>query len=198
MTNRRNRTHQRHQPQQQQQQQQLSHAAVNGFADVLVQPPTVDLVLPGVVQPHEEHQQPAMTANQDASMPPPVRPPAATTQPRRQPRRILSLAEKYHAPLRHLMSWRDGVTYEKNHQFSSDQLENVTAQDIYRWAKFRVYGDPDADEGVSPPIHYRVNLSLAGSVLLAIPCPATTCSGTRLPKLGIQLAPSRWLASSGI
>ncbi len=39
--------------------------------------------------------------------------------------------------------------------FDVQELRQVTAEDIYRWAKFRVYGDPDTDETVTPPVNYR-------------------------------------------
>jgi hypothetical protein len=37
----------------------------------------------------------------------------------------------------------------------------VTADDVYRWAKFRIYGDPDANEGTEPPRFYRLHSVLA-------------------------------------
>ncbi len=89
MTNSRNRAHQEHQPQH----QQLPRTIVDAFAGAFAQPPPADLVLPDIIQPLPEPQQPAMTANPDALMPPPICPTAVTTQPCRQPCRILSFAE---------------------------------------------------------------------------------------------------------
>lgn len=183
MTTRRNRTRRSHQ----QQQQQLPHAVVDAFAEAFAQPPSADVVLPDAVQPLPEPPQPATTAtagNLVTLMPPPFPPPATTVQPHRQPRRILSLAEKYHAPLRHLISWRDGLTYDKNHQFSFDELKNITAEDIYRWAKFRVYGDPDADEGVCPPIHYRVNSVLGWKRAISYSMPNNNMQWNEVAKVG--------------
>ena len=59
------------------------------------------------------------------------------------------------------MSWRDGTTYGRDHVFTREELEPITNIQIYRWSKFRVYGDADVDENMSPPIHYRVNSVLA-------------------------------------
>ena len=68
-------------------------------------------------------------------------PPAAVTtapaapvdnQPRRAPRREQSLAQKYHAPLRSFMSFRDGITYSREHDFTREQLEPITANEFYR------------------------------------------------------------------
>ena len=59
------------------------------------------------------------------------------------------------------MSWRDGTTYGRDHDFTRQELEPINNIEIYRWAKFRVYGDADADENMSPPIHYRANSVLA-------------------------------------
>ena len=41
------------------------------------------------------------------------------------------------------------------------ELRQVTAEDIYRWAKFRVYGDPDTDKTATPPVNYRHSTVLA-------------------------------------
>ena len=76
----------------------------------------------------------------------------AEEQPQRSPRHERSLAEKYHAPLCNFISFRDGIAYDRNHQFTREQLEPLTALDFYRWSKHQVYGDADADEGVSPPV----------------------------------------------
>ena len=85
----------------------------------------------------------------------------AEEQPQRAPRRELSLAEKYHNPLCNFMSFRDGIACDCNHEFTREQHEPLTALDFYRWCKHHVYGNADADEGVSPPLHYRVNSVLA-------------------------------------
>jgi hypothetical protein len=55
------------------------------------------------------------------------------------------------------MGWIEGVPFPRQQTFSRVQLESITADQVYRWAKLRVYGDPDADEGITQPIHYRVN-----------------------------------------
>ena len=59
------------------------------------------------------------------------------------------------------MSFRDGIAYDYNHEFTREQLEPITALHFYRWCKHRIYGNADADKGVSPPLHYRMNSVLA-------------------------------------
>jgi hypothetical protein len=51
-------------------------------------------------------------------------PPADAPPP--QPRREQSLAERYHSPLRHFMSWKDGTTYGHDHVFTREELEPIT------------------------------------------------------------------------
>ena len=46
----------------------------------------------------------------------------AEEQPQRAPHHKPSLAEKYHAPLRNFMSFRDGVAYDRNHEFTRENL----------------------------------------------------------------------------
>lgn len=82
-------------------------------------------------------------------------------QPRRAPHHEQSLAERYHAPLHNFMSSQDGITYSRDHNFTRDQLEPITANEFYRWCKFQAYGNDDANKGIMPPVHYRVNAVLA-------------------------------------
>ena len=59
------------------------------------------------------------------------------------------------------MSWRDGATYDSSTVFTPAMVKDVTAQEFYRWCKFRVYGDPDADETITPPLYVRHNTVMA-------------------------------------
>ena len=117
------------------------------------------------------HQQPALSQNsQDGSiLPSPLNQaiqthpitvrspsPAHTSQLTRPPHRVLSLREQYEPAFLHFMSWRDGVKYSKGTTFPPETRLSITAMELYRWAKFRVYGDPEADENVVPPKNYRV------------------------------------------
>jgi hypothetical protein len=52
------------------------------------------------------------------------------------------------------MSWRNQQTYPPNHTFSCEDLQYITANEIVRWVKFQVYGDPYADDGTKRPIFY--------------------------------------------
>jgi hypothetical protein len=53
------------------------------------------------------------------------------------------------------MTWKTHQPYLKGHVFSHEQLLDITAEEVYHWAKFRVYGNSEADENVEPPVHYR-------------------------------------------
>ena len=79
-------------------------------------------------------------------------------QPRRQARRAQTLSEQYFPPLREFMSWRNRRDYpRRGYTFTREQLEPITADEYYRWNKFKIYDDPDADETILPPVNYRVN-----------------------------------------
>ena len=110
-------------------------------------PPPADTPLP-----------PSPAAPSDAPAPPP---PPPIRNLRCDPHREQSLAEHYHSPLRHFMSWKDGSTYGRDHVFIRQELEPINNIEIYCWAKFRVYGDADADKNMTPPIHYRAHSVLA-------------------------------------
>lgn len=73
----------------------------------------------------------------------------------RPPRTEQSAREKYEVCLRNLMDWKYHRIHMRGHEFTHEQLISLTDLDIYRWMKHRVYGDADADETTTPPIHYR-------------------------------------------
>ena len=45
-----------------------------------------------------------------------------------------------------LMSWKYGRQFTNNHEFSEAELRAVTPDDVYRYFKFRAYGDADINE----------------------------------------------------
>jgi len=51
--------------------------------------------------------------------------------------------------------------YAPDHQFTRDALLAIHADHKYHHFKDRVYGDPDADEGSTPPLHFRLHSVLA-------------------------------------
>ena len=59
------------------------------------------------------------------------------------------------------MSFRDGIHYGREHNFTREELEPISAIEFYKWCKYHEYGDTDADEGISPPLHFRVKSVLA-------------------------------------
>ena len=58
-------------------------------------------------------------------------------------RRERTLAEQYQPTLIRFMRFRDGVEYDKDHEFSSATLSSVTPAEIVRWMCLKVYGTPD-------------------------------------------------------
>ena len=55
------------------------------------------------------------------------------------------------------MKWKDDVDYLTFHQFTREQLLPITAEELYKWAKFCIHGNVKADEEVTPTVNYRVN-----------------------------------------
>lgn len=64
---------------------------------------------------------------------------------------------KYNSCLRTFMSWKDNNAYARNTLFNPNQLGSITPDDIYRYFKFRAYGDADADENTAAPTEARKN-----------------------------------------
>jgi hypothetical protein len=50
----------------------------------------------------------------------------------------------------HLMSLVDSVTYEKDQEFTQEQLTALTPGSIERWMKLRAYGTPDPGPDANP------------------------------------------------
>ena len=42
-----------------------------------------------------------------------------------------------------------------SHCFSREELEPITADELYRWTKHQVYSNETVDEGTVPLVHYR-------------------------------------------
>ena len=142
---------------QSQQQQQLAAAATrDAFAVAFPTPP--DPPNPNPLIPVQAPPLPAPLNQQTRS---PLQQPRRHSaphrrQPRRAPRHQVTLYDRYEPSLRHFMTWKTHQPYLKGHVFSHEQLLEISAQQVYHWAKFRVYGDSEADENVVPPIHYRL------------------------------------------
>ena len=148
--------------QRQQQHEQAADAFANAFAPAAeAVPPSQPVPCGDFVQdvppPPPPHLLPPQSPPQHAVPTPPLPHLEPQRQPRREPRQPLTVRQQYSGPLLHFLSWRDGRIYEKTHQFTQTDLQSITADQIYRWAKFRIYGDPDADEGTVPPQHYRLH-----------------------------------------
>jgi hypothetical protein len=69
----------------------------------------------------------------------------------RAPRRERSKRELYYPPLLKFMSWRDGVDYPKDSEFTMEQKAIITPEQLVRWMKHRIYDDAEADPDIDRP-----------------------------------------------
>lgn len=56
------------------------------------------------------------------------------------------------------MSWKDGNSYSNDYSsFSSEELNSITPNDVYRYFKYLAYGDADCDKKTANPTQQRSN-----------------------------------------
>ena len=150
------------------QQQQAPNNAF-AIAEAAAAPPNPPVAVPCL---EGFHAPPALVAaapspkNEYPSAPPAQQPAiSAPPRPRGCPRRApgcqLTLRQQYFPALLTLMCWKDGRIYAPDHEFSREELLTIHADHVYRHFKDRVYGDPDADECSTPPLHFRLHSVLA-------------------------------------
>lgn len=88
--------------------------------------------------------------------------PPLAVQPTRNPRASRNNYEDYKPSIVKFLNWlRPGSNFTNETELTPAILAGITAQDFYRWCKFRVYDDPDANELITPPNQYRHNSVLA-------------------------------------
>ena len=69
---------------------------------------------------------------------------------------VRSSHETYKSTMVTFMNWlHAGANYDASTTFTPQIVSGITANDFYRWCKFRVYDDPDADETITPPVRHR-------------------------------------------
>ena len=68
----------------------------------------------------------------------------------------MTIPASYKSTLCRLMSYLDGLQYDKDHVFSDAQLAALTPTDIARWMRFRAYGTAEPGTNVNPT-HARSN-----------------------------------------
>jgi hypothetical protein len=49
------------------------------------------------------------------------------------PRTRKSLNDQYHPTLRKFMGWRDNAVYDKDQQFTAEQIASITPEELVRW-----------------------------------------------------------------
>lgn len=69
----------------------------------------------------------------------------------RRGRKKTSKVQRYHRVLVYFMRYRDQVEYEFGHEFARDDLAAIVPNDLIRYFKFRLYGNPEADTDVEKP-----------------------------------------------
>ena len=62
----------------------------------------------------------------------------------------------YKSTLIHFMNWRDEAAYERDHEFTQEELGGITADEIASWFNQRAYGT-DTPGRNDRPIHMRSN-----------------------------------------
>ena len=67
---------------------------------------------------------------------------------------------RYKACLRQLMSFKDGVNYTSDREFTPEELQALTPDDIYRYFKLLAYGNADANEDAENPTEARSSATL--------------------------------------
>ena len=68
----------------------------------------------------------------------------------------MTIPVSYKSTLCRLMSYLDGLQYDKDHVFSYAQLATLMPTDIARWMRFRAYGTAEPGPNVNPT-HARSN-----------------------------------------
>jgi len=49
-----------------------------------------------------------------------------------------------------MMSYLDDIAYNIDHNFSENQLGELTPADVLRWLNYKTYGDPEPDVDANP------------------------------------------------
>ena len=65
--------------------------------------------------------------------------------------------DRYKGVLISFMTWKDGEPYPRNTEFPREVLTAITPEDIYRYFKYKTYGDANANEDTENPILARCN-----------------------------------------
>ena len=65
---------------------------------------------------------------------------------------------QYKRILAAMMSYRDGMDYDFNFEFSQEQLGELQPEDIYKWMAFKVYGRPDPNGDDNPTLGRSTSL----------------------------------------
>ena len=66
------------------------------------------------------------------------------------PRTPRPLAEQYRPSLIQLMSFKDSTQYQRDRQFTNEELATITPEVIVRWMCLKVYGMPDPSPNDRP------------------------------------------------
>eukprot|EP00956_Cyclotella_meneghiniana_P034151 scaffold101917_cov23-Cyclotella_meneghiniana.AAC.1 len=110
---------------------------------------------PDPEDPNEEEEEEEVELELPAAADDEENPPAPQPQAH-QNLTVRSSHETYKSTMVTFMNWlHAGANYDASTTFTPQIVSGITANDFYRWCKFRVYDDPDADETITPPVRHR-------------------------------------------
>ena len=57
-----------------------------------------------------------------------------------------------------MMSYKYGIIYGKDYEFSDEQLSEIQPDDIYKWMALKVFGQPDPSHDDNPTLGRSTSL----------------------------------------
>ena len=66
--------------------------------------------------------------------------------------------KRYKSILLSMMSYKYGIIYGKDYEFSDEQLSEIQPDDIYKWMALKVFGQPDPSHDDNPTLGCSTSL----------------------------------------
>ena len=66
--------------------------------------------------------------------------------------------KRYKSILLSMMSYKYGIIYGKDYEFSDEQLSEIQPDDIYKWMALKVFGQPDPSHDDNPTLGRSTSL----------------------------------------
>ena len=58
--------------------------------------------------------------------------------------------KRYKSIILSMMSYKYGIIYGKDYEFSDEQLSEIQSDDVYKWIALKVFGQPDPSHDDNP------------------------------------------------